>query len=341
MRSSCASMSFRAGGGRERMTSGLVALLAAVVTVSLLGQQPSAAGPAGPWVPPSPHDVAGVRVGTAVVNKARPVWSAAASAVRGPAAFTWPRAGSAVVSLATAATAARTKVGAPITQATSALRRAGSLPISVGSDLSTADRSDGLSTVSVTVADQGAAAQAGHDGVVFSLIGAGTGRARVSVDYTGFGKAFGGDYATRLRLARLPACALSTPTVAQCRTTTPVASTNNPQAGTVTGSVDLGRSPVVMLLTAGPSGDNGDYTATSLSEAGTWRVGTQMGDFTWSYPMSVPPAPGGPAPSVSLSYDSSSVDGLTGTTNNQGSWIGDGWAAWPRLHRAEIPVLQR
>jgi RHS repeat-associated protein len=83
-----------------------------------------------------------------------------------------------------------------------------------------------------------------------------------------------------------------------------------------------------------PAGANskpgtGNHTATSLSPSATWAVAGQTGDFSWSYPLRVPPAPGGLAPQLALSYSSSAVDGLTSTTNNQASWIGDGWNLWP------------
>src|SRR5262249_26793151 len=35
--------------------------------------------------------------------------------------------------------------------------------------------------------------------------------------------------------------------------------------------------------------------------------------------------PGGLVPKITLSYNSQSQDGLTSSTNNQPSWIGDGW----------------
>jgi len=75
---------------------------------------------------------------------------------------------------------------------------------------------------------------------------------------------------------------------------------------------------------AAPDG-SGTYAATSLSPSGTWDVSAQTGDFSWSYPLRVPPAPGGLSPSLALSYTSSAVDGRTSSTNNQSSWIGDGW----------------
>jgi len=37
-------------------------------------------------------------------------------------------------------------------------------------------------------------------------------------------------------------------------------------------------------------------------------------------------APAGPTPALGLSYDSTAVDGLTSSTNNQASTVGDGWA---------------
>ena len=39
----------------------------------------------------------------------------------------------------------------------------------------------------------------------------------------------------------------------------------------------------------------------------------------------MPPVPGGLAPTVALSYDSQATSGLTSSTNNQASWVGDGW----------------
>ena len=78
-----------------------------------------------------------------------------------------------------------------------------------------------------------------------------------------------------------------------------------------------------------PKQGAGTPTATSLSPSATWQVSAQTGDFTWSYPLRVPPAPGGLEPDLALSYTSSAVDGRTSATNNQASWIGDGWDLAP------------
>ncbi|WP_167976724.1 RHS repeat-associated core domain-containing protein [Lentzea indica] len=69
----------------------------------------------------------------------------------------------------------------------------------------------------------------------------------------------------------------------------------------------------------------GTPTATPLSPSGSWDVTPNTGDFSWNYPLRVPPAPGGFEPELALKYSSSSVDGRTSATNNQASWAGDGW----------------
>ena len=81
----------------------------------------------------------------------------------------------------------------------------------------------------------------------------------------------------------------------------------------------------------------GDYTATAAVGGGhTGRQGGSSGAFTYSYPIEVPPVPGGLEPDVTLAYNSQAVDGLTSSTNDQASWIGDGWDYCARLHRAGL-----
>ncbi|GAA2250036.1 hypothetical protein GCM10010145_16760 [Streptomyces ruber] len=69
----------------------------------------------------------------------------------------------------------------------------------------------------------------------------------------------------------------------------------------------------------------GDFTATPLQSSGSWAAGSSSGAFTYGYQVQVPEAVGGLTPQVALSYSSQSVDGRTSATNNQASWIGDGW----------------
>ncbi|GAA0580096.1 RHS repeat-associated core domain-containing protein [Kribbella sandramycini] len=68
-----------------------------------------------------------------------------------------------------------------------------------------------------------------------------------------------------------------------------------------------------------------NLSATPLAPSATWDVSAHTGDFNWSYPLRVPPAPGGLEPDLSISYSSGEIDGRTSATNNQPSWIGDGW----------------
>ncbi|MEK8142800.1 hypothetical protein NKH18_13035 [Streptomyces sp. M10(2022)] len=63
----------------------------------------------------------------------------------------------------------------------------------------------------IAVLDQQAARKAGVTGVVLTAAADSASRAEVSVDYSGFAGAIGGGWAGRLRLVRLPACALTTP----------------------------------------------------------------------------------------------------------------------------------
>ncbi|MFD7288270.1 polymorphic toxin-type HINT domain-containing protein [Streptomyces sp. NPDC059863] len=154
----------------------------------------------------------------------------------------------------------------------------------------------------------------------------------LSVDYEDFAGAFGGSYAARMRLVELPACALTTPAKDACRTATPVAATNDTDAQTLTApAVSLAASgaPTVLAAVAAAEGDKGDYKATALSTSASWSTNLNTGDFAWSYDMSTPNVPGGLMPKVGLSYASGTIDGRTSNSNNQGSWVGDGFDLWP------------
>jgi RHS repeat-associated protein len=198
--------------------------------------------------------------------------------------------------------------------------------------------------VAVSVAGRAAALRAGVSGLVFTAARADevaqAGQVSLTVSYARFRDAYGGDWASRLRLVELPRCALTTPRMAACRVQTPLRSANNSIKGTVTAAVnlpaaapsaapaDLLHAPSLMVLAASsaPGGGGGDFTATSLKPSGSWTAGGAADSFNWSYPMSPPSVPGGLAPSLGLDYDSQSVDGLTSSTNNQPSVVGDGWS---------------
>ncbi|HEV3356747.1 MAG TPA: RHS repeat-associated core domain-containing protein [Pseudonocardiaceae bacterium] len=304
-------------------------------------QTPRPAGPA----PTLTKAVTGV---TKVTGKKITVPNpAAVNAV--PAAVTWPAATTGTITLATPPQT-QTKAAAPAEGATS---RATGMPVwaraisaaPVGTSPSNAHAAAPTwpQSIAVTVADRQAAAKSGVDGVILSAhTTRGAGSVRIGLDYGGFADAFGGNYGARLHLVTLPACALTTPQRAACRTQTPLVSTNNPTDKSVSAVVTLpatataasnttqpGTSgPVVLAATAGTTSaiGGGTYAATSLKPSGSWTAGGSSGSFTYSYPITVPSAASSLAPSVALSYDSGSVDGQTASTQTQSSWIGDGWS---------------
>ncbi|MFG2054323.1 RHS repeat-associated core domain-containing protein [Micromonospora sp. NPDC048930] len=180
--------------------------------------------------------------------------------------------------------------------------------------------------VRVAALDRAAAARAGVAGLLVRISGDRDGPTPVDIDYSRFRNAYGGDWATRLRLVN-------------AKTGKVVPSRNDPGAGVLradlvlpppapadrtVAAVDQPQSGELYALAAAASGSAGGFTATSLAPSATWEVGLQSGDFNWSYPISIPPMPG-MAPQLGLSYNSGSVDGRTVSTNNQASWVGEGF----------------
>ena len=106
-------------------------------------------------------------------------------------------------------------------------------------------------------------------------------------------------------------------------TTEPAAVESQAVAATLFGGG--GGGGTVMALTSGTNGSEGSYSATPLSQTGTWQVGIGSGSFNYSYPMPLQPGPAGDQPEMTLGYSSASIDGMTGGTNNQASQVGLGW----------------
>ena len=222
----------------------------------------------------------------------------------------------------------------------------------------------GPSGVTAVVTSQATAKALGVNGVVFELAStADAGTVRVGLDYGAFKDAYGGDFDSRLRLHTLPACALTTPQLAECRVHTPVAgATNDAGSDSLSGVVDLagaiasqgtqyrGGGPVVdanftpaaahaqsvgsgtqatVLAASAGTGEEGaatgNYGATPIAPDGSWALGGSTGDFTYTYPITDPDSSGGLTPQAGLDYDSGLVDGKTAITQAQASWIGDGW----------------
>jgi RHS repeat-associated protein len=273
----------------------------------------------------------------------RAVVTELAASKRRRADSAWPGASSAVAVLPkrTAglnAATARHAMEAPVA--------AGRLPLK----LARASDAGSLSRIQVSMLNHRTATAARVPGVLFKLDESGdvSGKVHVELDYRSFAYAGGADFGQRLHLVELPACALTTPQVAACQVETPLPSSNNAKAEQVSASVELAASSsallfpaldgaaavtpaltqaqVVLAAAAGPSGSSGDFTASTLAPSGTWSAGGSSGDFTWSYPIAVPPPAAGSAPSVSLDYNSATVDGETAQTNNQTSMVGEGFS---------------
>ena len=161
----------------------------------------------------------------------------------------------------------------------------------------------------------------------------------VQLDYKKFKDLYGTEWASRLQLKQLPECFLSTPDLPECATVKDIPSTNDPATGTVRATVDPATAPgqgmrtravggggtTVLAASDSAAGAGGTYKASPLSPSGSWTAGGSGGGFSWSYPLTVPAPPAGPAPRVGFSYSSQAVDGKTSVANGQASWVGDGW----------------
>jgi RHS repeat-associated protein len=261
---------------------------------------------------------------------------AAKAAVKSADDVAWPKPASDDVALTPAAgkkTKATKAAGLPVTVAATGAGSPGS--------------------VHVSVLDRKKAKAAGIDGPLMTLSRS-DGRdtsapVEVALDYEDFADAYGGSYGSRLRLVQYPACVLTTPQKKKCSAPKPLVSTNDTAKQTLTAKVtaaadtsgvssQLGTaeaaangtsSMTVFAATAGSSGDQGSFSATPLKASSEWSVSNASGAFNWSYPITAPPVPGGLGPQVSLGYSSQSIDGQTAATNNQGSWIGQGFGYEP------------
>jgi hypothetical protein len=168
------------------------------------------------------------------------------------------------------------------------------------------------------------------------------------VDYSGFRHGFGADWGNRVRLAVVPDCLR--PGVTGQRTgvvegglecaglewlptrrdftagvvSAPVRVGGDLELAGVDGSLSPAAGTLVVLL-ADVSGEGGDFTKTDLKASYAWAHGGSSGYFNWSYPIGVPPVPGGLVPMVSLDYSSGLVDGQSAGQNVQPSMVGEGW----------------
>lgn len=231
----------------------------------------------------------------------------------------------------------------------------GTLPVSLGA---AEGQPTPTGTWNVSVAARTDVAAQGVDGAVIKVDPPDNGAVPVSLSlrYGSFKNLYGADWASRLHLVQFPACYLTTPDAEECQAYEELESVNDPAAGTVTATVDpaaddtIGGADVTettqgavvqsagsRLFAAGSSdstvvgavdsggGTGGSFTASPLATSGKWSAGSSSGGFAWTYPITVPEAPAGPAPKIDLNYNSQSVDGRTAVSSPQASWIGEGW----------------
>ena len=112
----------------------------------------------------------------------------------------------------------------------------GGLPVALAAD----GTGPGTGAARVRVLDRAATEAAGVDGVLLTASAPTEGSAELSIGYAAFASAYGGGWGGRLRLVRLPACALTTPEQDGCRTQTPLDSDNAATAQTLSAPVTLG-----------------------------------------------------------------------------------------------------
>ncbi|MEW9555431.1 RHS repeat domain-containing protein [Nonomuraea sp. NPDC050783] len=290
--------------------------LAVTLGLSLVAGLPAtASGADRPPGDPARLSQAATVAGRKLQVPAVPADAAWENRLRGKTQVTWPAAVTAVVETEPGARPARV----------------GESPVSVAA---VAAGGDGAAPAKVRVNlwERAAAERAGVQGLALDVRRADgrsdKGALDLELDYSGFRQAYGGDFGARLRVVALPACTLTDPDKPECRTQTAVPTRNDAKTGKVSARVAVQAEEAVYALAPAPEGQTGDYKATSLAPAMKWEVGGNSGSFTLSYPLKAPAVPGGLVPELALNYSSGSVDGRTASTNNQVSWVGEGWDLW-------------
>ncbi|MGW4214797.1 RHS repeat-associated core domain-containing protein [Lentzea sp. NPDC004789] len=281
-----------------RSKRGLAVALAASLASAMFTASPTPAAPYKPPVPKKERVITGEKAGARQVEDVRTGKNFAGAAPM------WPKASVAEVDLGAVTMNKSVRVADTSVSVVAADGAANAKP-----------------KIKIETFDRDKTRAAGVDGVLFRVSG---GPAKVEVNYSSYRWAHGGDWASRLRLIELPECALRTPEKPECAGK-PVASRNDVAKGTVTATEASPSGGAFMALAAGTSSGSGTYKATSLSPSATWSAGSNTGAFTWNYPLRTPPSLGGPTPSLALEYSSASVDGRMAASNNQPSWIGEGF----------------
>ncbi|MER5967572.1 RHS repeat-associated core domain-containing protein [Streptomyces sp. NPDC002057] len=340
-------------------------LLALVLPATALAQPPNPAKaevprdelvleglPAGRFVPAKDGNSGLQRIGSAPPTPQTEV---------PPGTATPPPAATGTVSFTTPVQPASYGTGATTAVPQAGLEPVGSLPVKLGQAPGAAAPTG---TWNVTVKDRTDPLAAGVDGALLTVDAPASGSVPVSVqlDYKAYQNFYGADWASRLRFVQYPECFLTTPEVEACRTYEELETVNDTATKAITATVDTAadgtvtpavaptpaqsaangimraayvRPAATSVATGGDravvgavdsgAGEGGSFKATPLISNGQWAAGSSSGAFSWSYPITVPPTPAGPAPKIALSYNSQAVDGRTATSAPQASWVGEGW----------------
>ena len=270
-----------------------------------------------------------------------------------PVGPSWPTASTFSVALgggtaarsAPAAAASVPATAVPRADAAMSVAPAGALTVASGGVKQEAT-GNAPGSVRVTVSDHRTASATGVRGIVAQVArtdgSTSPGRVDIAVPYGSWAEAFGGDFADRLTLVSLPACALTTPNVPACRVQTPVRTVNDRKDRRLIATVTLpgavtephSRSAaapqaqprdLVLAATSTATGANGTYAASSLKSSDSWTTSGNSGSFEWSYPLETPSSLGSGGTTLSLAYDSGAVDGRTTVSNGQTSMVGEGF----------------
>ncbi|MEU0674286.1 polymorphic toxin-type HINT domain-containing protein [Streptomyces sp. NPDC006172] len=316
----------------RRVVTGTVLALSLALSVSAADAVPAQPKAAGlPGLPDNPDPVAGKDAAKA---KLRLRDDARKSAVTSLPPAVWPAPDSAELTIPSAAQRS-TRVATPPATAKASI---GGLPVTVAAATGKkAVKAAPPGKVKITSLGSAKATRWGSAALLTVQrqdVASAPAPVRISLNYSKFVDGAGGAYGSRLRLVELPACAAtkepgSTGCAAIPKT---VESVNNPAARTVTADVSAAppsSGATVYALAAGDSSSKGDYKATSLAPSASWSVSNSSGAFSWDYPLRTVPTPGGLVPTIGLGYSAQSADGRTSATNNQGSWIGEGFGYEP------------
>ncbi|MGX4657915.1 polymorphic toxin-type HINT domain-containing protein [Micromonospora sp. SCSIO 07396] len=307
--------------------------MSVVVAASLLQGMPPPPAQAGPATPRTQAEQNPAPARAAPPVRTRTVGAAVRNALTRAPEVSWPTADSADVAVTAATlparptTSADAEVGGIVVRATTALTPPGATDHS-----SNRPESPPPARIRVQTLDRKASAGALVDGPAFQVSRndgvSASGQVRLTLGYAGIADAFGGDFGARLSLVRLTGCGTKPTGSSSCRPQ-PVPTVNNAEARTLTATVQADVGVATYAMTATESSAQGDFGATALAPSSKWNVSPSSGAFNWSYPLRVPPVPGGASPSIVLSYNSQTVDGRTAATNNQGSWLGEGFGYDP------------